>query len=72
MKLTDLVGTIGGMIKSLLLIGFLIAHPVANLSLKTALINRLFRFEKYIEKDQENNSFNNLNKQPFKCDESSP
>lgn len=45
MKLTDLLGTMGGLIKALLIAGYFFAHPVAKLSLKTALINRLFKFE---------------------------
>ena len=45
MKITDLLGTMGGLIKALLMVGFVLVNPIAKLSLKTEMINRLFNFE---------------------------
>lgn len=45
MKIFDLLGTMGGTIKAMMIIGFLIAHPVTKLSLKIAIINKIFKFE---------------------------
>ncbi|EAS03357.2 transmembrane protein, putative (macronuclear) [Tetrahymena thermophila SB210] len=53
MKVTELMATIGGFIKALLIAGFLLANPISKLSLKTELVNRLFNFEGIDEQDKE-------------------
>ncbi|KAL4432504.1 hypothetical protein ABPG74_013358 [Tetrahymena malaccensis] len=55
MKVTELMATIGGFIKALLIAGFLLANPISKLSLKTELVNRLFNFEGIEEQDKEQN-----------------
>lgn len=54
MKLTELMATMGGFIKALLLAGFILANPISKLSLKTELVNRLFNFEGD-DKDEDEN-----------------
>ncbi|KAL4475990.1 hypothetical protein ABPG72_007876 [Tetrahymena utriculariae] len=53
MKVTELMATIGGFIKALLIAGFLLANPISKLSLKTELVNRLFNFEGIEEQNKE-------------------
>ncbi|KAL4478686.1 hypothetical protein ABPG74_006921 [Tetrahymena malaccensis] len=52
MKFTDLFAQLGGLLKFLTMIGFILSHPIAKLHLNKEIINSLFDFE-FLSSDQQ-------------------
>ncbi|EAS07353.2 cation channel family protein, putative (macronuclear) [Tetrahymena thermophila SB210] len=60
MKFSDLFAQLGGILKVITLIGFVLAYPFAKIHLKKEITNSIFEFDFDIEQDEKTNKKNQM------------